>query len=290
MLTFNHRAPSNATASSRSTSATSTAASDATPTTSATVNLADPPSSSARCRSASTARLLADFERYINTVTVTLRKQHQNGQRRCARSCSTASAQAERRSLRDGRYGWNGDDDHAAWLEYDYRTRWSFKGGGTLPDRLDARRRADDRPLRALPAADRPARRRRARRCKQRGVRAVVVEVEYPFFGEPRRQRWSCGPTGARPEPAPSRSRCRSNQFEYGYVDHLAARGRSPADREGPGLERHRLHGRTAGVVGAGGRTMTTKTGTRSRCWMLRRPACARVAPPAPWCWTTRTG
>ena len=28
-------------------------------------------------------------------------------------------------------YGYSGDNDRLAWLKYDYRTRWSFKGGGT---------------------------------------------------------------------------------------------------------------------------------------------------------------
>ena len=38
-------------------------------------------------------------------------------------------------------YGWNGDQDRQAWLQYDYRTRWSFKGGGTYETewkRIDA--------------------------------------------------------------------------------------------------------------------------------------------------------
>lgn len=130
--------------------------------------------------------LIPEFERYINGVTVTLRKQHQNGHE------TLRELVLDRQTAQKGLplllvYGWNGDDDRAAWLGYDYRTRWSFKGGGAYE--TDWARTTD--PLINLFT---PYERRVVQIVgnrdvlKSRQVRAVVIEVEYPFFGETRRQ------------------------------------------------------------------------------------------------------
>jgi hypothetical protein len=163
--------------------------------------------------------LLPEFERYINGVTLTLRKQHQNGQetlREIVLDRRVVQADAGKAGLKVV-YTWNGDEDRAAWLQYDYRTRWSFKGGGshqtdwTRADApmIDLFTPYERRIVQIV--GDRAA-------LKQRGVRAVVVEVSYPFFGERRTQTIVVRPDqepGAEPS---AEITLPLGQHEYGYV------------------------------------------------------------------------
>ena len=73
-----------------------------------------------------------DFKKYINYVTVQLRKQHQGGDDtiqdvRIDRANFSTNANNFRLL-----YGWKGDNDRAAWFDYQYRTVWSFFGGSTV--------------------------------------------------------------------------------------------------------------------------------------------------------------
>lgn len=156
----------------------------------------------------------ADFERYINTVTVTLRKRHGNGH------TTLQEVLLDGRLARTPRhfqmvYGWNGDSDRLAWLEYEYRTRWSFQGGGTYE--TDWSR--SDSPLISVFA---PYHRQEvtvfgdAAALRAKKVRSVTVEVEYGFFGTPRRQQVVVRPEA--PAPPPLQITLPLNQFEYGYV------------------------------------------------------------------------
>ncbi|NOT33911.1 MAG: hypothetical protein HOP12_07050 [Candidatus Eisenbacteria bacterium] len=150
------------------------------------VNLGDPTFQQREVQVAVDAALLPEFERYVNSVTVTLRKDHVNGQQTLREvvlnRTNAAAAPGDRKLI----YGWNGDDDRLAWLDYDYRARWSFKGGGAFETpwtRMNT-------PMIDLFA---PYERRSvqmlgdAATLKARGVRAVVLQIEYPFFGELRR-------------------------------------------------------------------------------------------------------
>jgi len=132
--------------------------------------------------------LQPEFERFINGVTVTLRKRHQNGVEETAQEI-VLDRQAVRKDLSALRliYGWNGDDDRAAWLRYEYRTSWSFTGGGTYATAwqqtdaavIDLFAPYERRAIQIVGSMD---------ALRKRQVRAVVVEIEYPFFGEKRRQ------------------------------------------------------------------------------------------------------
>jgi hypothetical protein len=73
--------------------------------------------------------LAKDFERHVNSVTVTLRKQHQDGETTVQEVVLDGRRIGQAGDLRMV-YGWSGDHDRAAWLDYEYRTRWSFQGGG----------------------------------------------------------------------------------------------------------------------------------------------------------------
>jgi hypothetical protein len=148
-----------------------------------TVNLADPAFQQREIYVAVDGGILPEFDQYINSVTTTLRKQHQNGH------TTLQEVVIDRETFDDSEndfrmvYGWNGDDDREQWLRYEYRTRWSFKGGGAyetgwLPT---------DGNLIDLYA---PYRRKRVRvmgdveALAKQGVRAVVVRVSHPFFAE----------------------------------------------------------------------------------------------------------
>lgn len=169
--------------------------------------------------------LLPEFERYINGVTLTLRKQHQNGEetlREIVLDRRAIQADAGKTGLKVV-YTWNGDEDRAAWLQYDYRTRWSFKGGGshqtdwTRADApmIDLFTPYERRVVQIV--GDRAA-------LKQRGVRAVVVEVSYPFFGERRTQTVIVRPDQESGSDAATNAEPRIEitlplgQQEYGYV------------------------------------------------------------------------
>lgn len=152
------------------------------------VNLEDPTFQQREIHVGIDGALLPEFDSHINSVTVTLRKQHGNGEQ-TVRELVLDRAAIDK-SAGDLRllYGWNGDSDRTAWLTYETRTRWSFKGGGSY----ETEWRPTDAAMVELYA---PYERRRVQltgdpaRLSEQGVRAVVVEVEYPFFGNRRRQQ-----------------------------------------------------------------------------------------------------
>lgn len=150
------------------------------------VNLGDPTFQQREVRVAVDAALLPDFDQYVNTVTVTLRKDHENGEQTLQEIVlDRTKAKAGDATLRMV-YGWNGDKDRLAWLDYQYRTRWSFKGGGTFETdwvksnapMIDLFAPYEHHVVQLV--GDGGA-------LKTKGVRAVVVQIDYPFFGEHRR-------------------------------------------------------------------------------------------------------
>jgi hypothetical protein len=173
--------------------------------------------------------LLPEFERYINGVTLTLRKQHQNGEetlREVVLDRRAVQADSGKNGLKVV-YTWNGDEDRAAWLQYDYRTRWSFKGGGSHQTEWT---RADAPMIDLFTPYERRVVQIVGDRSvlKQRGVRAVVVEVSHPFFGERRTQTVVVRPdqasSGSSGDDAAASAEPRIEitlplgQQEYGYV------------------------------------------------------------------------
>jgi hypothetical protein len=151
------------------------------------VSLEDPAFLQREIHVAVDGAVLPEFERSIDGVAVTLRKRHQNGQETLREL--VLDRQTATKGLTGLRmvYGWNGDDDRAAWLQYDYRTRWSFRGGGAYETEwttasgplIDLFAPYERRSVQIV--GDREA-------LMKRQVRAVIVDVEYPFFGDRRRQ------------------------------------------------------------------------------------------------------
>lgn len=151
-----------------------------------TVNLGDPAFSQREIRVALDGALLPELASVINNVTVTLRKTHANGEQTLRELVldrnNTVGGAVGTRLV----YGWNGDKDRVAWLGYEYRARWSFRGGGIHETEWTR----SESPMIDLFA---PYERRNIQLAgdtetlRARGVRAVVVEVDYPFFNERRR-------------------------------------------------------------------------------------------------------
>lgn len=140
--------------------------------------------------------LLPEFGKFVNSVTVTLKKTHQDGTTTLGESVvtkSTAAALAE--DAAHGAlaltYGYAGDDDREAWLRYDYRTRWNFQGGASY----DTPWATTDGPMisvfapyqhRTIEIFGDPA------PMRARGVTHAVVKVTYPFFGVPHSEQVTC--------------------------------------------------------------------------------------------------
>jgi hypothetical protein len=81
-------------------------------------------------------------------------------------------------------YGWKGDEDRELWMEYDYRTIWSFFGGegvekdwvSTISGAINLAPPYQRRKV-TLEATDTDA-------LKSAGVRAITVKVFYNLGGE----------------------------------------------------------------------------------------------------------
>ncbi len=179
-------------------------------------NLADPVFQQREVRIGVDGALLPDFDKYINSVTVTVRKQHQSGKE------TIEEVLIDRESVKDALrgariiYGWDGDDDRLAWLKYQYRTRWSFKGGGSYETEwvdaeapmIDVYAPYERRTVQLLGDAE---------ALKERGVRAVIVQVDYPFFGQTRKHQLV-----ARPDQPIEEQQVEivlpNGQFDYNYA------------------------------------------------------------------------
>ncbi len=72
-----------------------------------------------------------DFE-YINFVNIIMNKEHQNGQETVDELKIDKSQFDQTGNFFKMLYGWKGDDNREQWLEYQYRTMWSFAGGNTI--------------------------------------------------------------------------------------------------------------------------------------------------------------
>lgn len=146
-----------------------------------TVNIGSPAYQQREVHVGIDGAILPEFDKYINSVTVTMRKRHENGAQTLEEV--VVDRNTFNQESRDFRmiYGWNGDADRDAWLQYDYRTRWSFKGGGLLET---------DWTTTETNMIDLFAPYRRstvelvgnAELLKEQDVRAVSVLVEYDFF------------------------------------------------------------------------------------------------------------
>ena len=124
-----------------------------------------------------------DFDRYVNFVTVQLKKVHENGEE----TLDEVVIRKENFNASGNSfvllYGWKGDADREKWLRYRYRADWSFHGGVTWQGDW----RESDQPMIALAP---PYSYRRITLeadpevFRERGVRHATVKLYYTLFGK----------------------------------------------------------------------------------------------------------
>jgi hypothetical protein len=74
--------------------------------------------------------LAPEFTRFVNSVQVTLRKRHASGEETTRELVATRANATGLAALGPLSYAAHGDTNAADWLRYEYRTHWSFFGGG----------------------------------------------------------------------------------------------------------------------------------------------------------------
>jgi hypothetical protein len=135
----------------------------------------------------------SDFAKYINFVNVQMRKKHQGG----AETLDEVRIDRARFSEDANRYkllyGWKDDADRSRWLEYEYRTQWSFFGGAEV----DSDWQAGNFSSLALTPPYQPrsvALEADPEVIREAGVRAIQVRIFYDLAGKPQQAEASLSP------------------------------------------------------------------------------------------------
>jgi hypothetical protein len=158
--------------------------------------------------------LMPEFDKLINSVTVTLRKKHGNGSTTLDEA---VIGKADVNSATPIRlvYGSVGDTNRLEWLNYEYKAFYQFKGGKNYETPWISHNSAMINLFvpyerRVLQVEGDSA------LLKSKNVRAVVLQVEYPFFGENRKVSIS-----VKPEESFNGKELEvtlpTNQFDYRY-------------------------------------------------------------------------
>lgn len=152
------------------------------------VNPADPTFDQREIHLTVDGELAPEFGQLVNSASVTLRKRHAGGETSVEERVINADNVHAGASATPLVYGWRDDGDRIEWLEYEYRTHWHFRGGGTFVSEWT-------RSNAAMIQLYAPFQRNRVQLVNagldlsELGVRAVVVNIEYPFFGTLRREQ-----------------------------------------------------------------------------------------------------
>lgn len=127
--------------------------------------------------------LVNEFNHMLNNVTIDFRKNHQDGNSTVDQKILHKSKDAELKDLPKLIYPNLKDDDLLEWMNYDYRTIWSFKGGKSYQQ--DWQSSTDAMINLTIPyeqseillLGDLES-------VWDKGVKAIVVELTYDFFGQ----------------------------------------------------------------------------------------------------------
>jgi hypothetical protein len=126
--------------------------------------------------------LLGEFDKLINNVTVTLRKTHEDS------TTTVREIQLNKTNLNTNHfpsmvYGTIGDKDKLLWLNYEYQLKYNFIGGKHY-------KTAWIPQSNAMINVTSPYQRKKVSLdadlsfLEKQRVRAIIVRLEYPFFGE----------------------------------------------------------------------------------------------------------
>lgn len=122
-----------------------------------------------------------EFQNMIQSVTVTLKKDHQNGQETIRQVLLKKQTFQDSSGLLRFLYKNHQDKDMKEWLAYQYQTDWQFQGGAKLRTQWDT-------TAAAMINLFTPFRRKKIELegdpelLKSAGVRAITVKINYPFF------------------------------------------------------------------------------------------------------------
>lgn len=132
--------------------------------------------------------LVNEVGKMINNVTVTLKKEHEGGEQTVKEVVVNPKTMNNSLYSLSMVYGSKGDTDRLKWLNYDYRTIWKFNGGGSYSSEW----KTESSSMINLFT---PFKRMNVdlfgdpELLKEKGIRAAIVELSYPFFGETRSVR-----------------------------------------------------------------------------------------------------
>ncbi|MCB0375080.1 MAG: hypothetical protein KDD04_04090, partial [Sinomicrobium sp.] len=134
-----------------------------------------------------------EFESMLNSVTVTLRKKHLNGAETLADILIKKESFKDYEGRLSMRYLNQGDTVRTDWLKYEYKTSWKFKGGGGYETPWQTENSA-------MVNLFIPFQRRSIHLegdmelFKEKDIRAVSVQISYPFFDRTKQHRVTIRP------------------------------------------------------------------------------------------------
>lgn len=135
-----------------------------------------------------------EFESMLNSVTVTLRKKHRSG----AETLADILIKKESFKNFDGRFSMRylnqKDTVRTEWLTYDYKTSWKFKGGGGYETPWKSENAA---MVNLFVPFQRKTIYMEGNMSEIQGkdIRAISVQISYPFFDQVKQQRITLKPT-----------------------------------------------------------------------------------------------
>ena len=126
--------------------------------------------------------LIPEFDKLINNVTVTLRKKHEN-QTTTVREIILTKGLLNEANFPKMSYNAVNDKDRMEWLNYDFKIKYSFIGGKQYEAdwinqsnaMINVATPYERRTVKLEAGAD---------FLQKQPIRAIVVRLEYPFFGE----------------------------------------------------------------------------------------------------------
>ena len=135
-----------------------------------------------------------EFEKLLSSVTISLRKKHNNGHETLQEVFINRDRFQEAESPLSMRYLNHGDSIQTDWMNYEFKTIWKFNGGGTYEtDWVDESS--------AMVNLYVPFKRKQIfldgdlESLKGHSVRAVSVGIDYPFFDQRKKHQLSIRPT-----------------------------------------------------------------------------------------------